>query len=99
MHGSRIHIGSGLLDSCGAEIRGALPHHRLAIISDDTVAPLYAERLIHALGGSAPLLLTIPAGEASKTRKQWSRLTDDLLDAGFGRDSAILALGDRKSVV
>ena len=36
---------------------------------------------------------TIPAGEASKTRKSWSRLTDELLDAGFGRDSAIIALG------
>jgi 3-dehydroquinate synthase len=93
LHGSRIHIGAGLLDSCGAVIRGGLPHHRLAIISDDTVAPLYAERLMHALGASAPLLLTIPAGEASKTRQQWSRLTDELLDAGFGRDSAILALG------
>jgi 3-dehydroquinate synthase len=70
-----------------------LPRHRLAIISDDTVAPLYAERLMQTLGAPAPLLLTIPAGEASKTREQWSRLTDELLDAGFGRDSAIIALG------
>jgi 3-dehydroquinate synthase len=38
-------------------------------------------------------LLTIPAGETSKTRKSWSRLTDELLDSGFGRDSAIVALG------
>jgi 3-dehydroquinate synthase len=93
LHRSRIHIGAGLLDSCGAEIRAALPRHRLAIISDDTVAPLYAERLMQTLGAPAPLLLTIPAGEPSKTREQWSRLTDELLDAGFGRDSAIIALG------
>jgi 3-dehydroquinate synthase len=38
-------------------------------------------------------VFTIPAGEESKTRKQWSRLTDELLAAGYGRDSAILALG------
>jgi 3-dehydroquinate synthase len=93
LHGSRIHIGAGLLDSCGETIRTALPRRRFAIISDDTVAPLYAERLITALGAAAPMVLTIPAGEASKTRKHWSRLTDELLDAGFGRDSAILALG------
>ena len=93
LHGSRIVIGAGLLDSCGTEIRAALPGHRLAIISDETVAPLYAERLMTALGAPAPLLLTIPAGEASKTRGQWSRLTDELLDAGFARDSGVIALG------
>ncbi len=38
-------------------------------------------------------LLTIPAGEASKTRATWAQLTDDLLASGFGRDSAIIALG------
>jgi 3-dehydroquinate synthase len=38
-------------------------------------------------------VFTIPAGEASKTRKQWSCLTDELLASGYGRDSAILALG------
>lgn len=93
LHGSRIQVGAGLLDSCGAEIRAVLPRHRLAIISDDTVAPIYAARLAAALDTPVSLLLTIPAGEASKTRKQWSRLTDELLDAGFGRDSGIIALG------
>jgi 3-dehydroquinate synthase len=93
LHGSRILIGEGLLDRCGADLSRALSGRRLAIISDDTVAPLYAARLVAACAPSPVTLLTIPAGEASKTREQWSRLTDELLDAGFGRDSAILALG------
>jgi 3-dehydroquinate synthase len=93
LHGSRILIGAGLLDQCGADIRAALPGRRLAIISDETVAPLYATRVAAALAPSPVTILTIPAGEASKTRKSWSRLTDELLDAGFGRDSAIIALG------
>jgi 3-dehydroquinate synthase len=93
LHGSRILIGTGLLDECGAEVRAALPRRRLAIITDETVAPLYAARLAAACGAPAPPAFTIPAGEPSKTRKQWSRLTDELLAAGFGRDSAILALG------
>ncbi len=38
-------------------------------------------------------LFTVPAGEANKTREQWTRLTDELLAAGFGRDGAIVALG------
>ena len=35
----------------------------------------------------------LPAGRASKTREQWARLTDALLEQGFGRDSGIVALG------
>jgi 3-dehydroquinate synthase len=37
--------------------------------------------------------LVFPPGEPSKTRDQWARLTDALLDAGYGRDSGIVALG------
>jgi 3-dehydroquinate synthase len=38
-------------------------------------------------------VLTFPAGERSKTRETWSRLTDELLRLGFGRDSGVVALG------
>jgi 3-dehydroquinate synthase len=93
VHGSRVLIGAGLLDACGAELRATLQRRRLAIISDSNVAPLYTARLAAACGTPSPTILTIPAGEASKTREQWSRLTDELLDLHFGRDSAILALG------
>jgi len=93
LHGSRILIGAGLLDQCGAELRAALPGRRLAIVSDETVAPLYASRVAAACAPASVPIHTIPAGEENKTRKSWSRLTDELLDAGFGRDSAIIALG------
>jgi 3-dehydroquinate synthase len=93
LHGSRICVGAGLLDACGVTLRATVGDRRLAIISDDIVAPLYAARLAAAVGGPAPRVFVIPAGEASKTRMQWARLTDELLAAGFGRDTAILALG------
>jgi 3-dehydroquinate synthase len=93
LHGSRIHIGAGLLDACGPLVRQALGARRLAIISDDTVAPLYAARVAESCGVAAADILTMPAGEEHKTRKSWSRFTDLLLDAGVGRDAAILALG------
>ena len=35
----------------------------------------------------------IPAGESNKTRETWARLTDQLLAKGYGRDSAVIALG------
>ena len=93
LHGSRILIGTGLIDRCGAAIQETLPHRRLAIVSDDTVAPLYAARVAAACAPAPVRLFTIPAGEASKTRAHWARLSDELLDAGCGRDSAVIALG------
>jgi 3-dehydroquinate synthase len=36
---------------------------------------------------------TFPPGESSKTRETWADLTDQLLAAGFDRQSAIIALG------
>jgi 3-dehydroquinate synthase len=38
-------------------------------------------------------VLTIPPGESNKTRETWARLTDQLLAKGYGRDSAVIALG------
>jgi 3-dehydroquinate synthase len=38
-------------------------------------------------------ILTIPAGESNKTRETWSRLTDEMLAKGYGRDAAVIALG------
>jgi 3-dehydroquinate synthase len=37
--------------------------------------------------------LTFPNGERHKTRKTWSTLTDQMLEAGVGRDGAVLAVG------
>ncbi|HVT37612.1 MAG TPA: 3-dehydroquinate synthase [Gemmatimonadaceae bacterium] len=96
--GGRILVGVGLLDECAGELRATpgFGGRRVAIISDDVVAPLYAARVAAACtsgGARDPLLFTVAAGEASKTRDCWSRLTDEMLAAGFGRDSAIVGLG------
>ena len=88
-----VHVGAGLLDAAAEIIRTAAPAHRYALISDANVAPLYATRAREALGAANAELFTIPAGESAKTREQWAHLTDALLAAGFGRDSAIIALG------
>ena len=38
-------------------------------------------------------LAVSPRASGSKTRETWARLTDALLERGFGRDSGIVALG------
>ena len=102
-----VYIGVGLLDSLTALVTRHLPGRRTALIADATVAALYAEwreggvmpwrpreRTCHddpPSGWSAPF--TFPAGEVSKTRDAWDRLTDEMFAAGYGRDSGIVALG------
>src|SRR4051812_28720399 len=62
------------------------------MIADATVHQLYQDGRLGAVTWEGEAL-TFPPGEASKTRDQWARLTDELLRRGFGRDSGIIALG------
>ena len=89
----RVTVAAGLLDRAGDMIREVASAHRYAIITDTNVGPTYAGRLRAMLGNSRTNVLTIPHGEAHKTRESWASLTDELLSAGFGRDTTIIALG------
>lgn len=85
----------------------ALGRRKLALITDDTVARYYDEwtsatEATRALGARpsdagirlrAEARLSFPAGEESKTRETWIRLSDELLSAGFDRHAAVVALG------
>ena len=85
-----VHVQPGALDELPARVQQLWPSRRVAVITDDTVGALLAGRLV---GGPWSLVLSVPAGEASKTRARWEALTDALFAAGFSRDSAIVALG------
>jgi 3-dehydroquinate synthase len=69
--------------------------HRYAVISDARVAGLYGGAVIEGLraAGLDARLFEFPEGEVSKSRDSWATLTDELLEAGFGRDAAVVALG------
>jgi 3-dehydroquinate synthase len=68
------------------------PAHRIAVISDSTVGPLYARRIAGGFGDRA-IRLEIAPGEAAKTRETWGRLTDEMLAAGLARDTTVVAVG------
>lgn len=85
-----VDVRPGALDELPALVGRLWPSRRVAVITDDTVGALLADRLA---GGPWALVLSVPAGEASKTRARWEALTDALFAAGFSRDSAIVALG------
>jgi len=93
MPGYAISIGRGLIDRAAEMIQAAAPSHRVAIITDDTVRELYSGRIAASFPPGLADGFTIPAGEQHKTRESWMTLTDAMLDAGFGRDTTVVALG------
>ena len=87
-----VYVEPGVLAQLGDLVERHLARRRVALVADESVYRLLREgRLPDARWeGTA---LTFPEGEGSKTRETWSRLTDELLRLGFGRDSALVALG------
>ncbi|MEF7616432.1 3-dehydroquinate synthase [Aquincola sp. MAHUQ-54] len=89
-----IRIGAGLLDD-PATWQG-LPRASLAtIVSNVTVAPLYAERLAAALAPhyGRVLRIDLPDGEAHKDWQTLDLIFDRLLAEGADRKTVLFALG------
>jgi 3-dehydroquinate synthase len=90
-----VRVGRGALDLLVDDLAARPPGRLLAVVSDSRVGPIHAEPLFRRLRrrGLPALLLTFPAGERHKTRATKSRLEDELLAVGAGRDTAIVAVG------
>ena len=88
-------VGSGLIASTGDEVAKRLRCPRCAIISDTNIAPLLADRIKQSLGSSGfrSTLITISAGEKSKTLEQAGAICNQMIDAGLDRQSFIVGLG------
>src|SRR5260221_1005037 len=92
--GYTVHVGAGLRDDLAPLIAETAPAHHYAVITDANISARYAEPLVAALARFGRTSLhVIPGGESFKTRESWSRLTDELLDAGGTRDTTVVALG------
>jgi 3-dehydroquinate synthase len=89
-----IHIGTSLLDD--ARLFDGLPRASVAVIvSNSTVAPIYAARLQAALQGRYKTIhiLVLPDGEAYKTWETLNLIFDDLLRHACDRKTTLFALG------
>jgi 3-dehydroquinate synthase len=90
----RVTIGAGLRHEFAALAAGSAPAHHYAVVSDDDVSVHYAEALLSGLRRHGLATLhRMRAGETHKTRATWASLTDELIAAGCGRDTTVLALG------
>ncbi|MFZ0917727.1 MAG: iron-containing alcohol dehydrogenase, partial [Candidatus Udaeobacter sp.] len=88
-------IGEGLVKQLGSRVRQHLSGKRCAIISDNNVARLFAKDVEETLAsaGFEPMLVTIPAGEKSKTLAQAGAICDRMIAAGLDRQSFVIGLG------
>jgi 3-dehydroquinate synthase len=94
-HSYRVLIGPGLLETVGDTIKEKLAPSRCAIVSDTNVAPLFAGRIRKSLAASGfeSALITVPAGEHSKTLEQAGAVGEEMLRAGLDRQSCVVGLG------
>jgi len=88
-----VYCEAGVLARVGDIMRLAAPAHRVAVISDETVARHYAAAVLAQCPPGSAELFTVPPGEQEKTRERWMQLTDALIACGAGRDTTVIALG------
>lgn len=88
-------IGADVLNSAGQRVRTLMRAPHCAIISEANVAPLFADEVKQRLAsaGFQPILITIPAGEKSKTLKQAGAICEQMIAAGLDRQSFVVGLG------
>jgi 3-dehydroquinate synthase len=89
-----IHIGAGLLDD-PAPFAPHVAGRLAAIVTNETVAPLYAARLeaVLAAAGARSLRILLRDGEAFKTWESLDVLHGELLRARADRKTILVALG------
>jgi 3-dehydroquinate synthase len=87
-----IYIGAGLLGQPELLTRH-IPGTRVAIVTNETVAPLYLARLRTHVASLKPVEVVLPDGEQYKSLEVLNRIFDALLSARCDRRTTIIALG------
>lgn len=88
-----IVIGRNLM-SCSEHFARFLQDKKILIVTNETVAPLYLEKLVSQLSSFdcvEPVIL--PDGEQYKTLAQMDSIFTSLLQQNLGRDTVLIALG------
>lgn len=88
-------IERGLLASIGDLVAQQWSPRKVALVSDDNVAPLYQQQVEQSLvaAGFDVYRYVFPAGEASKSLSVLGDLTRQMAAAAFNRDDGVIALG------
>lgn len=87
-----IYIKSGAISDSSLFI----PHikgSKVVVITNETVAPLYADKVVAAVANFDVKVFAIEDGEQYKTLTTYEKIMTFLLDNNYGRDVTLIALG------
>ncbi len=89
-----ISIGAGLFGN-SAYFSFLVPNKKVVIISNITVAPLYADKIVSLITaqGCEVSVLELPDGEQYKSLNTFETVMGFLLEGNFSRDVTLVALG------
>lgn len=90
-----VSVGPGLLHTVGSTVRRLLPGARCFLVTDDNVATLYGDIVETSIlqAGVHLFVARQPAGEQTKSWHEAGMMMELMSEAGFGRDSVVVALG------
>ena len=90
-----ILIGPRLIDEAGAILRETFPGRRYGIVTDETVVAAQLPRLVAGLdaAGLSYDVITLPAGESTKSYAMLEKVVEGLLAAKLERGDLVIALG------
>ncbi|MEM9233341.1 MAG: 3-dehydroquinate synthase [Pseudomonadota bacterium] len=86
-----IVIGKAALAECKKRLAHLCGEGSVAVVADETVWDLHGRTLATTIGNTP--VITVPAGETSKTFASYERVMEGLLAADLGRDGTIIAFG------
>lgn len=87
-----IHIGAGLLQQAHL----LTPHihgHRVVIVTNETIAPLYLQQLKACVAAFDPIEVILPDGEAYKNMDVMQTILTTMLEHRCDRQATVMALG------
>lgn len=87
-----IHIDAGLL-SDPSLLTPYLKSNKAVIVTNDTIAPLYAQKLTAMMPSVKLEIIEIPDGEQYKNLEQFNQVITRLLEMHAARDTTLIALG------
>jgi 3-dehydroquinate synthase len=87
-----IYIGSGLLGRSEL-FSNHIKSKQVVVVSNETVAPLYLNKVLQNLQDYVVETVILPDGEQFKTLEFVNQIFDKLLASKFGRNATLIALG------
>lgn len=90
--GYPIHIGPNLLSDPDL-LASSVAEHRVAVLTNTVVAPLYLDRVMQSLARFHPTTVILPDGEPQKALSTIDQIVGELLLARCDRGATLFALG------